>query len=59
MDTPQVLEMAINMISNVGFPIFVSYYLLQRMEKQLEDMVDALRQLNHSLTQLQDKAAQS
>ncbi len=58
MDTSLFIEAAIDMISNVGFPIFVSLYLLQRMEKQLEDMVDAIKQLNESLSQLHQQAAQ-
>lgn len=32
-------------IANVGFPIFISMFLLNRMEMKLDHIVDALTQL--------------
>ncbi len=38
----------VDIISNVGFPIFVSLYLLQRMETKLDEMVQALQDLSQT-----------
>ncbi len=34
-------------IGNVGFPIFISVFLLNRMEMKLDHIVDALNQLTN------------
>ncbi|MBM6614640.1 YvrJ family protein [Desemzia sp. RIT804] len=36
----------IELVSNVGFPIFISLFLLQRMETKLDDVVKALHDLS-------------
>lgn len=43
----------IEMISNTGFPIVISLYLLNRMEKKLDALVNAISNLSesHSLSQ--------
>lgn len=33
------------LIGNVGFPIFISVFLLNRMETKLDHMIEALNQL--------------
>lgn len=39
----------IDLISNIGFPIFVALYLLQRMETKLDDVVKALGTLTQAV----------
>ncbi|MEC6748007.1 YvrJ family protein [Marinilactibacillus sp. XAAS-LB27] len=41
----------IEMIENVGFPIFISLFLLHRMEAKLNAVVQAVNQLTAVLTQ--------
>lgn len=36
------MEQWLNLIQQVGFPIFVSFYLLHRLETKLEAIHDAL-----------------
>ncbi|MFL2099999.1 YvrJ family protein [Mycobacteroides abscessus] len=36
----------IELVSNIGFPIFISLFLLQRMETKLDDVVKALHDLS-------------
>lgn len=36
----------VELVSNVGFPIFISLFLLQRMETKLDDVVKALHDLS-------------
>lgn len=36
------------MISNTGFPIVISLYLLHRMETKLDAVVSAIQELSHS-----------
>lgn len=40
-----VLNGLTEIISNVGFPIFISMFLLNRMEMKLDHIVDALTKL--------------
>lgn len=40
------LTVAIDVISNVGFPIFVALFLLHRMEAKLDNVVKALQELS-------------
>ncbi|WP_413527145.1 YvrJ family protein [Marinilactibacillus psychrotolerans] len=41
----------IEMIENVGFPIFISLFLLYRMEAKLNAVVEAVNQLTAVLSQ--------
>lgn len=36
----------VEVISNTGFPIVISMYLLNRMEKKLDALVQAIQDLN-------------
>ncbi|EJO5348648.1 YvrJ family protein [Clostridium botulinum] len=40
----------ISLISDVGFPIAVSLYLLLRMEKKLDELTKALTALDKTIT---------
>lgn len=40
--TPTLLDSFINLVSNVGFPIVVTAYLLIRLEAKLEKLTEAL-----------------
>ena len=40
------MSATIELISTIGFPIFISLYLLQRMESKLDDVVKALQELS-------------
>ncbi|MER2174271.1 MAG: YvrJ family protein [Carnobacterium sp.] len=42
----QWFSAVIEMIGNVGFPIFIAFFLLQRMETKLDDVVKALHELS-------------
>ncbi|MCQ9210012.1 YvrJ family protein [Granulicatella seriolae] len=44
------LEMLVELLSNTGFPIVISLYLLHRMEKKLDDMIHILQQVQVSLS---------
>lgn len=44
-----ILQPFIALISNMGFPIAMSIYLLHRMEKRLDTMIHLLTELNHHL----------
>lgn len=48
MEYTEIYTSFVDIISNVGFPIFVSLYLLQRMETKLDEMVQALQDLSQS-----------
>ena len=43
------LQPLIALISNMGFPIAMSIYLLHRMEQKLDTMINLLSELNHHL----------
>jgi hypothetical protein len=43
------LQPLIALISNMGFPIAMSIYLLHRMEQKLDTMIHLLSELNHHL----------
>ena len=43
------LQPLIALISNMGFPIAMSIYLLHRMEQRLDTMIHLLTELNHHL----------
>jgi len=42
----QWFSAVIEMVGNVGFPIFIAFFLLQRMETNLDDVVKALHELS-------------
>ncbi len=42
-------DQLVMLISNVGFPIAVSLYLLLRIEKKLEELTKALNSLDKSI----------
>ncbi|AGY82237.1 hypothetical protein Q783_08575 [Carnobacterium inhibens subsp. gilichinskyi] len=42
----QWLSAVMEIIGNVGFPIFIALFLLQRMETKLDDVVKALNELS-------------
>ena len=44
-----LLQPLIALISNMGFPIAMSIYLLHRMEQRLDKMITLLSELNHHL----------
>ena len=44
-----ILQPFISLISNMGFPIAMSIYLLHRMEQRLDTMIHLLTELNHHL----------
>lgn len=44
------LEILVELLSNTGFPIVISLYLLHRMEKKLDDMIHILQQVQVSLS---------
>ncbi|WP_341868515.1 YvrJ family protein [Marinilactibacillus kalidii] len=47
----EIFITVIGMIENVGFPIFISLFLLHRMEAKLNAVVQAVNQLTAVLTQ--------
>lgn len=40
-----LLSSVTDFIGNLGFPIFISVYLLNRMETKLDNIIEALNQL--------------
>ena len=44
-----LLNQMVDLIGNTGFPIVVSVYLLNRMEKKLDIMISLLQQLTINL----------
>lgn len=48
MEYTEIYSSFVDIISNIGFPIFISLYLLQRMETKLDEMVQALQDLSRS-----------
>lgn len=45
----QVMHSVIALISNVGFPIAMSIYLLYRMEQKLDTMIQLLGEVSQQL----------
>lgn len=43
------IEQIIQIISNVGFPIFVAVYMLIYMNKQQEDMKETINELKNAI----------
>lgn len=46
----EVVSAAIELIGNVGFPIFISLYLLSRFETKLDTMVKAVNELTQVIS---------
>lgn len=46
----EVVSSIINIIGNVGFPIFVSLYLLSRFETKLDAVVKAVNELTQVIS---------
>ncbi|MGY3724629.1 YvrJ protein family protein [Granulicatella balaenopterae] len=46
-----LLNQMVDIIGNTGFPIVVSVYLLNRMEKKLDIMISLLQQLTTTIKQ--------
>lgn len=44
--SPEWLSVMVEIIGNLGFPIFVAWFLLQRMENKLDELVKAIQYLN-------------
>ncbi|MEG0496427.1 MAG: YvrJ family protein [Carnobacterium sp.] len=44
--SPEWLSVMVEIIGNLGFPIFVAWFLLQRMENKLDELVKAIQDLN-------------
>lgn len=49
MDFTEWLSVAMDIVANTGFPIFVALYLLHRMESKLDDVVNALKDLSQTI----------
>jgi len=49
-----LLQAVMEFISNIGFPIFITLILLQRMELKIDNLVKAI----HDLTQVISKELQ-
>lgn len=43
------MEELVNFISNVGFPIVLSVYLLNRIETRLDNMIETLATISNQL----------
>ncbi|MDY2987468.1 MAG: YvrJ family protein [Peptoniphilus sp.] len=41
-------------ISNVGFPIAITFYLLFRIESKLNDLTNSIHELSNSIVNLND-----
>lgn len=45
----------INLISNVGFPILIAFYLLHRFEQKLDTLIDNISILSQVIEKQQQK----
>ncbi|WP_313466888.1 YvrJ family protein [Carnobacterium sp.] len=45
--SPEWLSAIAEIVGSLGFPIFVAWFLLQRMESKLDELVKAIQDLNH------------
>ena len=41
-------------VSNVGFPIAITFYLLFRIESKLNDLTNSIHELSNSIVNLND-----
>ncbi|MDO5714751.1 MAG: YvrJ family protein [Tissierellia bacterium] len=46
------MEELLSHVSNLGFPIVITGYLLMRMEKKLDDLTNSITTLTHSIVDL-------
>lgn len=53
------IEQIIQIISNVGFPIFVAIYMLIYMNKQQQDMKETINELKNAINILTDNLKES
>ncbi len=49
------METIVNLMSNVGFPIAVSVYLLVRVESKLENLTVSINNLSSVINSMRDK----
>ena len=47
-----MMEELTPLIANLGFPIVVSLYLLIRVEKKLEELVNCIKEANKNIAKL-------
>lgn len=48
------MEELISMVSNVGFPILVTFYLLTRFESKMDTLTTIISDLNSTITNLKN-----
>ena len=53
------IEQIIQIISNVGFPIFVAIYMLIYMNKQQQDMKETINELKNAINILNENIKES
>lgn len=46
----ELVTVVVEMIANVGFPIFISLFLLHRMESKIDNVVSALKELTQVIS---------
>lgn len=49
------MEEIINALSNYGFPIVISFYLLIRMESKIDELSKQINKLSESILKTHDK----
>lgn len=45
----------LGLVSNVGFPIVLSIYLLTRIEEKLENLTQSINKLNNVISRIESK----
>ncbi|MCT4507674.1 MAG: YvrJ family protein [Tepidibacter sp.] len=45
----------LGLVSNVGFPIVLSIYLLTRIEEKLENLTQSINKLNNVISKIESK----
>ncbi|WFD10541.1 YvrJ family protein [Tepidibacter hydrothermalis] len=45
----------LGLVSNVGFPIVLSIYLLTRIEEKLENLTQSINKLNNVISRIETK----
>lgn len=48
------MEDLMSMVSNVGFPILVTFYLLTRFESKMDNLTTIISDLNSAITNLKN-----
>ncbi|EKU92939.1 YvrJ protein family [Alloiococcus otitis] len=49
-----LLQALVDAISNIGFPIFITLFLLHRMEAKVDNLVKAIHDLSQVISQDQE-----